>query len=183
MVNEVKPKFSYRPNTVYEITVNPNDQYQFAQKKDGRLQAVKSFTEDIFKSISDDAKYHLFCEISNPQYGSSDKNRYARVHYHGILLFKTPEAILKYLTTAWHKLTGSYSVQINEYRPEHWDEYCRKQEWLIPKRFRIMNASWKSICEMREITRKATHKMDNKKCSIPHLEAEGEEQVISEGRK
>lgn len=139
-------KFIFKPNNIYEFTINPDDRHQFANKKDTRVRCVKEAIEEELDR-TEEISYHLFPEISMPQYGRQDKNRYARVHYHGIMLFKTAHGLRRFFTHTWHRLTGISSIQFNEYRVE-WDEYCRKQKYLFQNCERIKNASWKSIIEL-----------------------------------
>ena len=126
------------------------DKKQYPSKKDTRIRNVK---EAIKENMPQLARYHLFPECSMPQHGNATKNRYSRVHYHGIILFPTPLSIRTFLLNYYHLLTGMSSIQLNPYRPQIWPEYCRKQKYLFPEHcFRIKNASWKSIHEMALLT-------------------------------
>lgn len=138
-------KFIFSKGVIYEFTFNPDDKHQFPDKKDARTNNVKSCFEEITNSLHPDTLYHLFPEVSMPQYGNATKNRYARVHYHGIILFKTTESLTSFLLKHWHRFTSISSIQFNPYRPDHWDTYCRKQKDLFHRRYRIKNASWDSI--------------------------------------
>lgn len=140
-------KFIFEPNTIYEFTINPDDKHQFASKRDSRVRCVKSAITDILNTVSENTKYHLFPEMSFPQYGNATKNRYSRVHFHGIIMFKTPLALRKFMLNTWHQLTGMSSIQFNNYRPDHWNEYCRKQKQYFKQQERIVNSSWDSILE------------------------------------
>ena len=138
-------KFIYSPKVVYEITINPDDKHQCAGKGDSRVTGVKAFIEDILKDKNSDILYHMFPEMSMPQFGNSSKNRYSRVHYHGIISFRTHSAVRYFLLNLWHKLTGSNSIQLNPYRPDHWPDYCRKQQDMFQKKERICSATWLSV--------------------------------------
>lgn len=144
-------KFNISCNVIYEITINPDDKHQHANKGDTRFTNVKSDVQSVFDDFHSDIKYHLFGEMSMPQFGNQHTHRYARCHYHGIILFKTPAAVWDWLTIRWHKLTGQSSVQLNPYRPEKWDAYVRKQQWLVPKRFRIRNHLYQDIKNLEEV--------------------------------
>lgn len=138
-------KFIFSSGIIYEFTINPDDKHQFVNKRDSRVTNVKSAITDIFESTQEGFKYHLYPEISMPQYGNCSKNRYCRVHYHGICTFRTDTSLRSFLMYTWHKLTGMASIQFNEYRPDHWDEYCRKQKHLFRKHERICNATWDAV--------------------------------------
>lgn len=138
-------KFIFSPNVIYEFTINPDDQHQFVNKREARVNCVRSAIKDLADNFDEDTLYHLFPEVSMPQFGNTNKNRYARVHYHGIMLFKTAQSIRRFLTTNWHKLTGMSSIQFNPYRPDHWHTYCRKQKDMFKRQERICNTNWKTI--------------------------------------
>ena len=144
-MNPNSDKFNISLNIIYEITLNPDDKHQFANKGDSRFQNVKATVNDIFDKFHTDIVFHLFPEMSMPQFGNSSTHRLSRCHYHGIILFKTSHALYEWLTIRWHSLTSFCSVQLNEYRPEHWDDYIRKQTWLIPRQYRIMNQKYIDI--------------------------------------
>lgn len=141
-------KWSYKPKTVYEVTICPDDSKQFASKKDTRLRNCVDYHREILDKVN--ASYHLFCEVSHPQAGDATKCRYARIHWHGIIRFETPEAISEFLLHRWHELTGNARVQFNEYRPDVWPEYCRKQKEYLPRWTRLKNASWADIADVSD---------------------------------
>lgn len=137
--------FILSPNVIYEFSINPDDKHQYPDSKDGRFQKVKSDIQDILQDSSKNFKYALYPEMSMPQYGRQDKNRYSRCHYHGIIMFTEPSALFGFLTKRWHLLTAHNTVQLNHYRPERWRTYATKQKWLVPKRYQIINCTWSSI--------------------------------------
>lgn len=148
IVDPVKEeKFVFSPNTTYEFTINPDDKHQYVNKQDTRPRQIKETIESIFETFTSDTKYHLFPEVSMPQYGNSGKNRISRYHYHGVITFGSADAVVKFLLNKWHKLTSFASIQFNPYRPDHWDAYCRKQQHLFPRHLRIKNALWKTVCK------------------------------------
>lgn len=138
---DLTEKWTYKPATVYELTIAPDDANQKVSKKDTRLRCcVQEFKETLEKW--EGIKYHLFCEISHPQFGDINSHRYARIHWHGIIYFETEADISKFLLYQWHKITSKARVQLNPYRPDKWDDYCRKQKSYLPKHTRLKNASW-----------------------------------------
>lgn len=141
-------KFTYTKHTIYEITINPDDKHQFVNKRDTRVHNVQQFLRELLEG-QEDTVFHLFPEVSMPQYGNQSKNRYARVHFHGIILFKTDMAIRKFLLDCWHRLTSCTSIQLNTFRPDHWTEYCRKQKHLFRNTERLKSSSWQSILDLQ----------------------------------
>lgn len=146
-IADSKSDFKYIPKVIYEFTINPNDQYQFVNKKDSRLRNIKDTIDSIIQDST--CKFNLFPEISMPQYGNKTNKRIARYHYHGILLFVDWSDIRTFLSNTWHKLTACGSIQFNEYRPDHWPTYCRKQQSMFGAHEKIKNASWNAIIKMR----------------------------------
>lgn len=144
-------KWEYKLNTVYEFTISPAPKHQYINKKDARIRHVTETVKEMLPE--EEIKYHLFPETTQKQYGRDSKNEINNVHFHGVLLFPSALGLRRFLLNYWHKLTKIASIQVNEYRPDHWPEYCRKQKWLFPERcYRIKNASWDAILEMAELT-------------------------------
>lgn len=135
-------KFNLSSNVTYEITINPDDRHQYGGKGDTRIQNVKSDLDDIFKNQNEDILLHLLPEISTPQFGNNTTHKLARIHYHGVILLRTDQALRKFLLCMWHKITSISSIQLNPYRPDHWPVYCRKQQALFSKKERVCTASW-----------------------------------------
>lgn len=134
----------------FEITINPSDDYQgltidkrpktqakFRNENDfttlistyGRINNVKvkmGIIDNLF------ARYILYTEMSMPtQFNRSDKP-IARVHYHGLIMWKTKEDLIKYLQYSHHRLAECASVRIDEYRGQEWLDYMYKDD-LIPE--------------------------------------------------
>lgn len=116
-------KWCFIPGVIYEYTQTFSDKYQYIGKGTARPNAVK----ELFKSILDDMKvgYEMYMEISMPQY-STEQVTVPRIHYHGVIVFKTPQQILMYLTKYHHQLAMLGKIQWNEFRPNVWPEYCTK---------------------------------------------------------
>lgn len=136
-------KWTYKPGKVYELTIAPDDKHQFIGKKDTRLKnTVDFFTELLFEMPFN---YHLFCEVSHPQFGDINSHRYARIHWHGIVCFNDEKSISQFLLNDYHKLTSVSRIQFNEYRESEWDKYCRKQKEYLPRWTRLKCAAWDTI--------------------------------------
>lgn len=154
-------KFNISTNIIYELSISPDDTHQYATKGDTRVQNVKSDVQSIFGDFHKNIKYHLFCEVSNKQFGNKDSNRLCRVHWHGIVVFTSNAAVWDWITIRWQKLTAFCTVQLNLYgvsqtgqhpdRAKYWDEYVRKQTWLVPRQYRIMNHKYQDIKNFGEV--------------------------------
>lgn len=153
---EDEDKFIISPNIVYEFSINPDDKHQYADKKDTRGRLVKEAVQSILKLQDKDTVYNMFPEMSMPQYGRYNQNRYSRYHYHGIILFRTPSAVRSFYLNRWHTLTGMSSIQLNPYRPvatkKHmgWPAYCRKQRMYFKKHEQLASMAWKEIEKIAE---------------------------------
>lgn len=143
LTDDLTVKWEYKPATVYELTIAPDDPRQFADKGDTRLKNAVDHFKDALKNWP--CRYHLFCEVTHPQYGQENKHRYARIHWHGIISFESQKDISNWLLTKWHKMTVQARVQVNPYRADVWDDYCRKQKSYLPKWTRIKNCAWVDV--------------------------------------
>lgn len=134
--------FTYTRKTKYEITVNHDDSYQFIDHTKEDLTHVKRFKSyydmihqyliQIFDRF--DIKYELYIELSEPKMCSQfakGKPASSRLHCHGTIEFPTNKSIGLWLLNSFHLLGTHCDVQINEYRPDYWPEYCRKQSRII----------------------------------------------------
>lgn len=133
-------KWEYKCNTPYEITVNYSDKYQCLKNTDLRLINCGKQLRDILAKYPD-IKHHFRCEVSMPQYGNLTKQRYTRVHHHGIIMFTTTESLKTFLLTMWHQLTAIADIQLNAYRPDHWPEYMRKHKSIFGREGSVANVS------------------------------------------
>lgn len=122
--NSGSDEWSFETNVIYEFTQTFIDKYQYIGKGSSR----HNYVRELFKSILDDMMvgYEMYMEISMPQY-STETVTIPRIHYHGVIVFKTPQQILMYLTKYHHQLAMIGKIQWNKYRPEYWPEYCTKQ--------------------------------------------------------
>lgn len=140
--NNDNEKWEYAINTPYEITINYSDNYQHLKVSDLRLIKCGQQLKDILINYRD-IKHHFRCEVSMPNWGDINKQRYTRVHHHGIIMFTTNESIKTFLLNVWSKMTTIARVSINQYRPEHWPEYMRKHKHLFGKEGMVANVSIK----------------------------------------
>lgn len=118
----------YTRHTTYEITLNPNDTHQLYKTSDDRLESVvESFRKKLLQHLAPCASYTLVPEVSEPQVCHGDVSR-PRVHFHGIMTLNHP---CKFLTEHLHHLASYCSVAINNYRPDYWPEYIKKQKDVV----------------------------------------------------
>lgn len=114
-------------NTVYEFTINFNDDFQ--TKGIDRYKSARKF----LRNILDDGlyKYKLIPEITMPQYGDRYTNVMPRIHFHGVLMFKSNKQVLHWLLKGALIIAKIGRYQFNEYRDEYWPDYCLKNEYLF----------------------------------------------------
>lgn len=146
----VDEKWSYNIDTIYEFTINLNDDYQVQTRKgcsDLRDVHATKIMREVLESFGPNFKYNLRFEISMPQFGDRHTNSMGRIHWHGIVKFTTTEAIYDFLLTGIHKLTRLGRFQFNEYRPEVWPKYCTKHEHIFKKKNTVRNISWQHLIQ------------------------------------
>lgn len=129
--NTEPPKWVFKKNTWYEFTINFSDQYQ----SNGRTSLENRYSisrKAIYSTLSEteDIDYYLVPEVSMLQYGDSFKNSIPRIHYHGIMRFKTNLSILNFQIKTQVLLAKIGRYQFNDYRPKHWPEYCEKHKHI-----------------------------------------------------
>lgn len=171
-------KWSLRPVTVYELTICPDDVKQFVDKKDTRLRNCVEYYKELIKDVP--AMFHFFAEVSHPQHGDANTCRIARIHWHGVICFKNEEEITNFLLSHWHRFTQHARIQFNEYRPDVWPDYCRKQKAYLPNWTRLKNAGWADVVALGVKTADVTETpppvdllsneyIDDKAPEAPHL--------------
>lgn len=117
MVKKVKkapraPKLFYQKNTLYSITINPNDQFQFKKKGQRRVSMFHNhFYEHFLSYTTNRIEYNLHLDISEPRQMTVDK--YPRLHFHGTILFKTNGSIRDWLTYLLPDLLSKAYVDID----------------------------------------------------------------------
>lgn len=141
-MTENMQKFMYTYNRIYEITIGPDDKHQF-EKKDTRYILSR---EHIRTSLEDtNIKYCLYQEFSHQQHINT-KSKFNRVHYHGIIVIPR-ESLFSWVSHHLNQLRHSMDIQVNEYRPDYWYDYCTKQRYLyesspIPVKQCLYNMKW-----------------------------------------
>lgn len=136
----------YEKNTHYEFTINACDQYQYVNKPLRNLKH-KAYMRDLLISHLDPyAKYYLWCEVSEPQYGRSD-TPFPRLHYHGIVYFTHP---VPFLVEGFYKLQQVSSIQFNPFDQTYWLKYMHKQKHLSKGYLEpLKNISLKSLLSFK----------------------------------
>lgn len=133
----------YEINTIYEITINPDNKHQFPYN-DLRIKKCREIVKLIMEKNTWD--YHLKTELSEPHYGGD--SYISRVHFHGVIKFNTNEEIKYFLTTQINHLMKITNICINAFRPQEWLEYIKKQQHLFSKQEKqIANISIKHMLD------------------------------------
>lgn len=130
-----KPDFTFKPNTIYEITICPDNDHQGYTLKQTkpRYQHWRQKMVKIIRKTLNGTLYWLHPEVSHSQ--SSHKGKYPRLHLHGIILFPDFPAQYDFLINNYRELTNCGLIQFNPYREEHWLTYINKdtigfKQWL-----------------------------------------------------
>ena len=176
-------KFNYRCKRKYEITISFNNNYQFIQsnpiiKKEvkdlmfgietpndtiTRLLEFCKFIKDEYLLYFERSKYKLYLELSDPKFiEKCDKRwKYPRLHLHGVIEWDSPMDLLSWKLNIMPHITKYGNIQFNEYRPNYWDKYIKKD-----------HKYWKSIIKsIKENNDKLTNLKfyDNLKCYWDNL--------------
>lgn len=114
------------PITDYAITLNPSDAHQCFEttKTANRIQTFHTNMFGLVGGILCNYYYSLRLEVS-PR---------GRLHYHGIISFRSKEEILDFFIYSVHLLQKHFMYEIDTIEDRQvWDEYCTKQEHIIGK--------------------------------------------------
>lgn len=125
-IKEDSTEIFYEQDLKYEITINPEKQYQM---KVDRMQKVYA---DLVKWLEcRKMDYNLVVEISEPTYGNKDRGSLPRIHWHGWVLFRDDTEVYDWLLYGIYTLTRWADYQINTMREDYWDKYMAKQSGIM----------------------------------------------------
>jgi len=114
----------------YGITINPQDELQYFDKQTRIHMCRDLLKKDLFKlpkGVLIDLETELSLPNSNKYAFSTRVSNYPRIHFHGIIFFKTDRSVIDYLTVGPY-LLRNYSINIcNINDMNGWVDYCRKQ--------------------------------------------------------
>lgn len=136
-------EWEFKEKTLYEFTINLNDERQCTKMHTGldlRYQSARDCLKKVFENNT--WKYFLIPEISMPQAGQMYKYGIPRIHWHGIVMFPNNDTILHHLLVTAIKLADIGRYQFNEYRPKYWPKYCMKYNNLFSKLGYIHNVEY-----------------------------------------
>lgn len=127
----VKARFEESPFLVdhdyYEITITPEDKYQFNGKGDTRLHNFCVVMDELLKHALTDLRYVLYTDISFPHVNVNKKSGQPRLHMHGIIYVN--KHISKFWLSGMYKLSRWANVSVNIPEPDtkdQWLKYCKK---------------------------------------------------------
>lgn len=141
-----KDQFIQQGVKYYEVTINPNDKYQYFGKGDSRLSVwVREVDERIQEDLRDQ-DYVLYTDMSFPHINvNAKKDNLPRLHLHGTITFKTKTLMAKFWLTQMYNLSRWANVTVNVMREDakEWDTYCKKSmpilSSVIDKKFLIFS--------------------------------------------
>lgn len=119
----------YAVNVNYSLTINPNDNNQGLMGKCPltRMAIIKQNITSILEKDNKDIAYLLHVDISEPRV--CNENMYPRVHFHGVITFRTNAAILNWQLFILRKLSRISQVKIDSIDDmDYWVKYCRKYD-------------------------------------------------------
>ncbi len=127
----------YQLNTLYSITINPCDKYQFFRRKE-RLALFRNKLYEMF--VSRWCDYDLYIELSEPRDTLIHKYQGARLHIHGYIGFTHKDQLLHFLLYEMGRLCQLGSINIDTVsNVTTWTTYCHKQELFSKCYRRISN--------------------------------------------
>lgn len=138
--------FPYDTKIVYKLTINPDDRHQYFNLV-SRYKKVKASLCEVLDKYSDvGIGYCLYTDISLPRESYGD--HFPRVHFHGIITFDSPIAVLKFLMHIYHQLWQMAHISLNHIDDiGDWYLYCRKTKKLTGGQV-ISNRYWEEIAKL-----------------------------------
>lgn len=127
----------YKPETWFEITINPRDQLQDkpfrTEKVVGELKKLllRLFTKGIYTI--------MYPEYSEPT--ELVQNKYPRLHFHGVIYF-TQTGLHDFFDKYSFILASYGSVKISDLRLDYWMAYCTKQRCVMRPMFKQRRISY-----------------------------------------
>lgn len=140
-----KDKWEYKPMEVYEVTINFNDKNQHISAP-LRLNKIRDEFKKLLIDLGDDVLWHFRMEISMPQFGDLYTHKIARVHYHGLMLFKTYASVKSFLLK-FHTFTTIGRIQFNEFREDYWLGYIKKHKAYFGTSHNVAKCNTKVIID------------------------------------
>lgn len=132
--DDTTPTVFYKPEGIYEITINPCDKYQFRYTKHRTEHFVEVAVRKLRSCLGASCEYSLFLELSEPRNSNPIKGTYPRFHFHGTISIKPdPQCLFSLLEYGLARLSDYGDYQINTYRPDYWPQYYMKQQNVIGK--------------------------------------------------
>jgi len=127
----------YKCNTMYSVTLNPVDKYQYFGKVN-RLRLFRSYCYE--QLLATNYRYEYFIELSEPRGMKTQGYNGPRLHMHGTISFSTPKELGGFLMTGLYDLLRWTSVDIDTILNKViWDKYISKQHLIRKNRLSNYN--------------------------------------------
>jgi len=126
-------KAFYHLNTMYSVTFNPNNNYQYYNKLDRHILVKNLYNEVLSKGLVryHNIKYKLYIEISEPRGFAKNKYDGPRVHLHGTVKFLKLTDLKYFLLYQYRAICKIGTLDIDTIKDKsHWHKYCTKQKIL-----------------------------------------------------
>lgn len=128
----------------YSITINLDDKHQGKMNKTPRTKLIyaKTIVDAIFDKHSD-ILILLHLDISEPR---EMINNTPRIHFHGVLYFRTPSAIAEFLLIVCPKLRAIAYTQVDTIDDiKKWEAYCKKYDHVTQVSPIVKGLQWHPI--------------------------------------
>lgn len=139
---KIKPiEIFYEAQKTYSLTIAPSDYnqgfndktymvkiYRYSVDYIDRLKNVTTKLNEILLPYNRDIQYILHTDISEPR---DINGNIPRIHFHGVIRFKTNDKILKWLLSILPQLSTFGIVNIDTIDDmNHWEKYCKKYDHI-----------------------------------------------------
>lgn len=139
----------YRPEEVYSVTINPQEQY--VNSIDRLSKFHNMMYGEMIGLIDNGIHYSFYTEISEPRGNTKYHQECARLHLHGIIYFEDYKAVRHFLlhtVTRWCKISKWEVDTIDSL--EKWKKYCKKQQFIMrQKKITSCDTLWDKMEEER----------------------------------
>lgn len=125
-----KPKWDFDIGVIYEFTISPNDGAQIGSLElDQRYVKLRKQIRGILRGIG--SMYSIVPEVTVHQYGDKHVNTIPRLHFHGLMVFRSNKEKWNWLLYGQIQIARMGRFQFNSFRPDYWPGYCSKQRLFM----------------------------------------------------
>lgn len=120
----------YEAKKWYAITIAPDDNLQWFLRPERCRKSFNLFNERLLNYSKLDIEYCLWQELSEPIVGKRIAG--TRIHYHGIIRFRSERGLRAWLTLKFNELTRNCIIDIDTIDDmDIWIKYCTKMQHIV----------------------------------------------------